>query len=124
MGFRLPTMPLFCDIYTGIAGPALPPGPVRLHIKCQLRFLRSANVEGAISQQGTNGMMLLVMPLTDIRMKGFGTFADVVECPSGTGRFYTVSGVDDVAKGFPNEYRAATMWSLNNRLGAWPFPYP
>jgi hypothetical protein len=45
---------------------------------------------------------------------------DVVEAPRGTGRYYTVIQVDDVAKGFPNEYRVAFI-----AKGAyWPIPIP
>lgn len=51
---------------------------------------------------------------TDVRCKwqaGTGE-PDQVECPAGSGVFYLVSDVSDVAKGFSNEYRAAlaSVW--------------
>jgi hypothetical protein len=38
-----------------------------------------------------------------------GTNADTLEVPAGTGRYYTVEDHDDVARGFPNEYRLCLL---------------
>lgn len=78
---------------------------------------------------------ILLPPLTDVRY--FGNSApgsDVVEVPSGSGRFYVVAGVEDVGKGFPNEYRLAiglppttsnvALFNVLNGVGQWPLPYP
>jgi len=34
---------------------------------------------------------------------------DLIECPAGSGMWYTVTWVFDVGKGFPNEYRACSV---------------
>lgn len=63
---------------------------------------------------------------TDLRDLECGTaLNDVVEVPQGSGRWYAVLGVDDVAKGFPNEFRVATIAKCGG-FGPWPaygFPY-
>ena len=58
---------------------------------------------------------------TDVRFDpGWDGPIDTVEVPAGSGRFYLVLDVDDVAKGFDNEYRVALIIpSLS-----WPFPTP
>jgi hypothetical protein len=66
-------------------------------------------------------MELLVEKGTDIRDGSATVRGDTVECPAGTGRFYRVGYVDDVAKGFPNEYRVAL---LSKRGPSWPTPIP
>lgn len=47
-------------------------------------------------------------------------FGDIIEAPRGTGRFYFVRWVEDVGKGFPNEYRQAYV----EACPLWPVPYP
>lgn len=67
-------------------------------------------------------MALLVPRGSDIRPGlGFWGTPDTVECPAGSGRYYDVLCVDDVARGFANEYRLA---SLKQRplVGAPPIP--
>ena len=55
---------------------------------------------------------------------------DVVEVPSGSGRWYQVNLVDDVVKGFTNEYRIATIVKIGQNYGGtapglfWPIPMP
>jgi hypothetical protein len=56
----------------------------------------------------TQGMVLLLFPLTDIAGVAEG-YGDVVEVPAGSGRFYTVQFVDDLGKGFANEHRGALL---------------
>jgi len=79
---------------------------------------------------------LLCPKLTDIAGMWVAALAgeDCVEVPAGSGRFYMVLTVEDVAKGFPNEYRHALICQLNsetilisgNPWGApsWPVPTP
>lgn len=62
---------------------------------------------------------LLTPALTDIRDVFQGTGYDIVEVPSGSGRFYSVLAVEDVAKGHPNEFRKAAMRKI-----IWPTPAP
>jgi hypothetical protein len=52
-------------------------------------------------------MMLLCPALTDIRAAWNLLSPDLVEVPKASGRFYDVVWVDDVGKGFANEYRLA-----------------
>jgi len=50
---------------------------------------------------------LMVPALTDVQPSDHTAVgpSDAVEVPSGSGRFYIVLTVEDVAKGFSNEYR-------------------
>jgi hypothetical protein len=60
--------------------------------------------------------------LTDVRgTNGFGGGADIVEVPSLSGRFYQVRAVEDIGKGFDNEYRQAL---IEQEALAVPFPIP
>lgn len=55
-------------------------------------------------------MELLVPKLTDIQCDwNLSGQTDTIECPAGSHRFYRVDNVDDVAKGFANEYRIVWM---------------
>jgi len=63
---------------------------------------------------------LLVNALTDIRDQFTAGGASIVEVPQGSGRFYDVVMVEDVAKGFLNEHRMA----LISKRGIWPAPIP
>jgi hypothetical protein len=47
--------------------------------------------------------------------------ADTVEVPAGSGRYYAILAVDDVARGFENEYRLALAEPAYN---LWPVPIP
>lgn len=126
MPFAPPQMPLLCNIWRALAGTVTPPvGPPTLaQVPCQLRLLKTAWCATTVSA-GTPAMLLLLTAKTDIRppnaINGRG---DLVECPSGTGRFYGVVAVDDAAKGFPNEFRVALIKYNPNASGMWPFPTP
>jgi hypothetical protein len=67
---------------------------------------------------------------TDIRDEGVDPgVADCVEVPAGSGRFYLVDYVDDVAKDFPNEYRIAVLVKVGGAgffptFPLWPQPIP
>ena len=123
MAFRTPNMPLLCDIYDDV-GFMPPVGAARMiNVPCQLRFLKSQFADLAATGTQASTILLLVPKLTDIRMLGNANQPDIVEVPPGTGRFYHVNAVDDVAKGFANEYRAASLRSANDVAGCWPTPY-
>ena len=124
MAFRLPAMPLFANIFVGHVTPPLLPLVLRVNVACQLRYLKTAAIVATAFGPQASSILLLVPPGTDIRMTGPGTFGDIVEVPAGTGRYYRVFGVDDVAKGFANTYRAAVLVSMNGVPGTWPTPYP
>jgi len=77
---------------------------------------------------GTNVESLLCPAGTDIRdISCTGTPIDGVEIPVGSGRYYVVLHVDDVAKGFPNEYRIAALakQAFSSQVANWPlWPAP
>jgi hypothetical protein len=66
-------------------------------------------------------MSLLLPKGTDIRGPQDSVAADNVEVPAFSGRWYRVVAVDDVGKGFSNEYRNAAIFAVD-RL--WLAPYP
>jgi hypothetical protein len=63
---------------------------------------------------------LLVAKGTDIRDKYTQPGTHYVEVPLASGRFYKIDLVDDVARGFTNEYRIAII----RKVGTWPSPIP
>jgi hypothetical protein len=66
-------------------------------------------------------MNLLVPALTDVRGPQDPVGPDMVEVPAGSGRWYQVVFVDDIAKGFSNEHRTASIFAL---YASWTPPYP
>lgn len=132
MAFRLPNFNLRCNIRP-TTSHVWPPGTVPTganRLTNQLCALvageRSSAAAVQISATSTYptsiGMFLLLPALTDIRGIQDSTFnVDAVECPAGTGRWYQVAWVDDVAKGYANEHRMALMFPYQGR---WVAPYP
>lgn len=132
MGFRIPNFNLTCNIYSGIGG-AYPPlafvgGAPRIAAQpCALAHGRIAGHHGGSGSGFTEltiwQMQLCLPALTDIR--GFEENAlnglDQVECPAGSGRYYCVNSVDDVGKGYVNEYRCALIQAI---IQTWTPPYP
>jgi hypothetical protein len=66
-------------------------------------------------------MNLLLPPFIDVRGPQDTVSFDMVEVPEGTGRWYQVTGVDDIGKGFDNEHRTASIYAL---VRGWTAPYP
>jgi hypothetical protein len=66
-------------------------------------------------------MNLLLPPAVDVRGPQDTVSFDMVEVPAGSGRWYSVVGVDDIGKGFSNEHRTAAIFAL---AGSWVAPYP
>lgn len=127
MGYRVPTFNLTCNISAPpfANNPAIPAMPYRLSgVACQLTHGRRVNVRLLSSPLNFKymgqGMSLLVAKGTDIRGPQDTTSLDMVEVPAGSGRWYFVDGVDDVGKGFTNEYREASITAL---FGTWAPPY-
>lgn len=116
MAFTLPTFNLSVNIWRGPVTVFPPPGGPALTVLCNLTPGRRVILEA-----GTTGIptFILLPALTDIRSARSGV-ADAVEVPAGTGRYYTVLWVDDVAKGFENEHRIAAL----TQSGVWPTPIP
>jgi hypothetical protein len=100
------------------------PNPARLAFMANLTPGRrvSSGIDSGGSGVGIDMMYryLLVPALTDIRGSFSATGPDQVEVPIGTGRYYLVQDVDDVAKGFANEHRIA--WLIIS--GTQPVPLP
>lgn len=118
MPYVIPAMPIECKIYTQAPPPV---GPPRVTTMCQLRYPGKLSTGQDSALSGWPFLWaILLPPLTDIRDTHSPSGADLVECPSGSNRFYVVRHVDDVAKGFPNEYRIAMV----GKIGPWPEPIP
>lgn len=134
MAFTIPTFNLMCNIHSG---DVWPPPPTRVVSPCNLamgtRRIQQFSNEADTPLTVAGSIPLLLLPaLTDVRDQSQGLVSDFVECPAASGRWYQVTCVDDSGKGFPNEFRIATMCKIF--LGAlgpgtfpgllWPTPMP
>jgi hypothetical protein len=133
MAYTVPTFNLTCNVYTGPWETKV----FRESIACNLRMGRSSltlNSSGGIGITDTYGVspVLLLPSGSDVRDNSCYNQTDIIECPAGSGRFYNVGNVDDVGKGFPNEFRIATLNKIFHLCGGdgtfvglfWPFPIP
>lgn len=129
MAFSLPAFNLTVDIYSG---PWLT-RVLRVSSLGNLAFGRRTNIQFGSEELAypvrATEVLLLLPPLTDIRSSLTSGQADMVECPSGSGRWYQVLAVEDIGKGFPNEHRAASLFQasfyVDNTAFAglfWPVP--
>lgn len=128
MSFTLPTFNLTVDIYT-MAGldtfatrvfrlgtPGQLRGPHRMVGLFYFPIFSPAQIPGAMS--------LLLPPLTDVRDAANNPgWADLLEVPSGSGRWYLAAYVDDVAKGFANEHRLVKLFKAAKNGTLTTFPY-
>jgi len=124
MSYIIPNMPLSCRVIRWDQNPFAGTGPVgsSFTIDCQLRFLKTAfEVNSYLSGPS---MLLLLPAFTDIRGANSAGNQDCVEVPDGSGRFYYVWAGDDIAKGFPNENRAALIVQATSDPNGWPIPLP
>lgn len=117
MAFRVPTMLLDCNIWHPPNGP---PGLPDLTVKCQLRYPGTQSTGQDPSAGWVFLWEALFPPRTAVNDSYTTPGSDLVEIPAGTGRLYTVMMVDDVARGFPNEYRIAYIM----KQAPWPTPIP
>ena len=122
MAYVLPTFNLKCGIHRW---PIRFDLPADLIVDCQIRgpgSTYSATAAGTIGYYGIT--WLILPPLTDIR----DTYCepinsnDGVEVPLGSGRYYMVTWVEDIAKGFSNEHKYALL--VKNKQNVWPTPIP
>lgn len=127
-GWRLPDFNLSCNIWWDKQATDTPGGlggPDVVSI-CNLQF--GKKIGGMINL----GMWILLPALTDVRGNWgwLPAMTDVIELPAGSGRYYVVVDVDDVSKGFPTEYRVASVWASYYAFPdpadgwAWPRPVP
>ncbi len=132
MSYTLPVFPLPVDVYSG---PWLAKS-LRLSTVGNLAPGRRSLIPNLGWDGGQQVIpldtILLVPPLTDVR-DGYcaGHVADVIECPAGSGRWYSVYGVDDYGKGFANEHRYVLLNKIGSFIGGtayagldWPTPIP
>lgn len=142
MGFPVPTFNTPVNLWrasTVSAGPFPLPAP-DLTFNANLSYAKGRN-QYNFSQQVSGrlqfviGVELLCPKLTDIRGHTAALWnGDLVEVPAGSLRLYTVGFVEDVAKGFSNEYRLAIILQLSSQMitytvlpwgaYAWPQPTP
>lgn len=134
--FILPTFNLTCNIWRYTLNPRTDPPTIAGQV-CNLQFGHKNSwgpVESfvpntshtAFNNNIANYAMArnLLLPVhTDIRPAWYGGVVNVgqgdfVEVPAGSGRFYGTMDVDDVAKGFTNEYRVALLVPFPT----WPVP--
>jgi len=131
MAFTLPEFNLVCNIHGVVAGV----NTFRIDSPCNLALSkRVTNFSTAGAQSGGMGGILpqLLLPAgTDIRDSSCGGSMDIVEVPAGSGRWYLVTMVDDIGKGFPNEHRYAHLFKTWGFTGngsgltqPWPSPIP
>jgi hypothetical protein len=129
MAFRIPTFNLAVSIWRtlGLGGLYISPD---VSTRGNLTMGRRSFF-GMASATGVGAPFFcaeLLLPVgTDIRGSWNGVSPDAVEVPAGSGRFYSAVVVDDVAKGFPNEYRLALLHQEvggNALFGPFPVPLP
>lgn len=119
MAYKTPTFNLTAN-YWHAGGPPYPPPGQPLGTPCQLRMYRTAFMMTANTLGSPSTIAVLVPKGTDVRSaKISGGAADTFEIPAGSRRFYAVLAVDDVAKGFLNEYRMVCLVAVSL-----PFPLP
>jgi len=117
MAFTVPSFPLTCNLFTS---GGVPPARPRITPLCYLRLLKNAMLVSSAPGTGSRPMLLGTPKGTDVRSALSSTGADTVEVPANSGRLYKVQMVDDIAKGFANEYRAAAIVQMNPQ----PTPLP
>ena len=125
MAFRTPNFNLAVSIWRFTSLPTTnPPDVVTTGNLTPGRRVQEGAVNG-----GLQGHSYVLLPaLTDVRgvIDGAVPSGDIMEVPTGSGRFYFVQWVEDVAKGFANEYRMAAAIHTVGLIGVptWPFPTP
>jgi hypothetical protein len=124
MAKKIPLFPMTANVWRNASAI---PGPPDLVVQCQLHVPtagRAAYGSTPTLIAGTLFRSIYVPKGTDLRPIWPSSLPDVIECPAGTGRFYHVWDLDDVAKGFPNEFRCASVIVYFGIAGSWPTPIP
>jgi hypothetical protein len=119
MAFQLPSFNLLYHVWSGTSPP-----PALPRLADMLGQLRAPGRDYSAGETppvtATPIWQLLAAKGTDLRDAVCITGEDIIEVPAGTGRFYVIKRVDDVARGFTNEYRLAYII----KRGPWPTPIP
>jgi hypothetical protein len=115
---RLPTFNLACNIWINFVGiwvypPLIAPTYITV---CQFQL-----GERTYGFPGFGSRAFILLPAaTDVHFARGGPGLDYIECPAGSGRVYLVADVDDVGKGFLNEYRQVDC----SKVPPFPVPWP
>ncbi len=130
--FAIPTFNLLCNVWHNPGrAPALYPA-ADFQVGCNLANGRVSHVltsQKRLIRQDTLGASGSVLfPIgTDVRDASVDPNPDAIEVPAGSGRFYWIAFVDDIAKGFPNEHRwaiAVKLFTDGHFDYRWPRPIP
>lgn len=122
MAYTLPQFNLACNIGSGAVPAFFIP-----RISGQSCALVYGKRVSEMTEVTTGTVATLIMHIlfpagTDVRGREVvGGASDLIECPAGTGRWYTVASVDDIGKGWPNEHRTAEVRAFPS---SWTPPYP
>lgn len=118
--FKLPNFNLDVNIWIPPHSPGLEPPDVV--VKGQLRYTGKLSPVSTTAAGGRWSTMEVLLPkgtnVVDLD-NGLGS-ASIIEIPAGSKRYYRALYVDDVAKGFENEYRIVYVY----KDGTWPTPIP
>lgn len=118
MPFRSPTLNLNANIWPAQGDSQVPPpaGLNFLTTPCQIRVYRTAFLLNAAELNASLIGLVLAKGSVIGSAGDNNAFADLVEVPANSQRFYLVVAVEDVAKGFDNEYRLAALVRVFNRM--------
>lgn len=117
------TAPIVVNIWRYASPP--PAAPVSTTAANLMMGLRRSNITLIESVAAFSSFLYLcVAKGYDIRGWWDGSGGDYVEAPAGTNRYYQVMAVDDVGKGFSNEYRIAFMQQVTQPFALFGIPFP
>jgi hypothetical protein len=130
VAFTLPQFPLTCEIFSGPYLARVSRATSVCNLALGRRGVVLPDFEFGTTQIATGPTYVLFPPGTDVRDMNCNIPAqDLLELPQGSGRWYSVSLVDDVGKGFANEHRYAIVNKVSQRVNAtdfaglfWPIP--
>lgn len=132
MAFFIPEMPLPCDVYDGPWVTRVFREQIFGNLALGKRVAPNFGSYGNSSESPASVLTMLLIPaLTDVRSRMQVADPDVLEIPSGSGRWYKAESVDDIGKGFPNEHRYVLLAQLSEAIDPvkaaglfWPVPMP
>lgn len=120
MAYTLPTFNLIVNLWHGGAVPPAPPDVVTVGNLTPGRRNITPYYLVPVGADAPANMWLLLPRGTDVRDGKAVSGADLAEVPAGSGRYYNVDFVDDLASGFANEHRFCQL----RGIGPWPVPFP
>lgn len=124
MAHSTPEFNLLCNYWDDDANYTVVPAVIEL-LPCQLRApIHTPAAQGFGVANGVYMWSILVPAGTNIRDYSQNWEGGIIEVPAGSGRAYSVIHVDDVAKGFPNEYRIVFVRKFFAENLYWPSPMP